>query len=107
MTKTELVKVIAEKTGVSQKEVKMIIDGFMEVVTEQLQKQEPVRLTGFGTFTVVKRKARTYVNPQDRTKKIKVPARVVPAFRVGSKLKAAVLESTKKKKRKPCKKKKK
>ncbi|NOZ91885.1 hypothetical protein GM182_06565 [bacterium 3DAC] len=107
MDKKTLVKAIAEKTGLPQKQVKAVIDAFTEVVMETLKKKEEVKLTGFGTFTVAERKERTYINPQTK-EPIKVPKRIVPVFRVGSKLKAAVMEEAKKtKKKKPCKKKKK
>ena len=45
---------------------------------------------GFGTFKVVKRAARTGVNPQNPTQKIKIPARKAPVFRPGKGLKEAV-----------------
>jgi len=49
-----------------------------------------VRLTGFGTFKASKRKAREWVNSQDPSKKIKIPAMNVITFKAGSGFKAAV-----------------
>ena len=99
MDKKTLVKTIAEKTGLPQKQVKAVVDAFTEVVMETLKKKEEVKLTGFGTFAVAERKERTYINPQTK-EPIKVPKRTVPVFRVGSKLKAAVMEEEPKKKTK-------
>jgi len=103
MNKKELIKAIAAKTGLSQKDVRAVIDAFIEVVIETLKKGEEVKITGFGTFTRSLRKARTYKNPQGG-RPIEVPDRYVPVFRVGSKLKA---EATKEVKRRRSRKKKK
>jgi DNA-binding protein HU-beta len=54
-----------------------------------LKKGDKLTLTGFGTFSVVKRKARTGRNPQTG-KEIKIPARKVAKFKAGNLLKNAV-----------------
>ncbi|MDP8220753.1 MAG: HU family DNA-binding protein, partial [Candidatus Stygibacter frigidus] len=54
-----------------------------------LKKGDKVSLVGFGTFKVAERKARTGVNPSTG-KKIKIPARKVPVFKPGKKLKESV-----------------
>jgi DNA-binding protein HU-beta len=46
-------------------------------------------LTGFGSWLVVKQKARTGINPQTK-EKIKIAATKVPKFRAGKALKDAV-----------------
>ncbi len=106
MNKKELIKAIAAKTGLAQKDVRAVIDAFVEVVVETLKKGEEVKITGFGTFTRSLRKARTYKNPQGG-EPIKVPDRYVPVFRVGSKLKAEATEEVKKGKKSSKRKKKK
>jgi len=72
MTKTELIATLAEELWVSKK-----LAG-------------EVRLTGFGTFKKSKRAARTWVNPQNPSQKIKIPAMNVVTFKAGSEFKAAV-----------------
>ena len=96
MNKKELVKAIAEKTKLPQKEVKAVIDAFVDVVIDALKKEEEVRLTGFGTFTLRERKERVYVNPKTG-EPIEVPKRRVPVFRVGSRLKEVTVVEKKKK----------
>jgi DNA-binding protein HU-beta len=56
-----------------------------DTIQEQLKKGEKVTLIGFGTFSVVKRKARTAKNPRTG-KAVKVPAKKVAKFKAGSKL---------------------
>jgi DNA-binding protein HU-beta len=89
MNKGELVKVLAEKTDLSQKDVKTVVDAFIETIGESLKKGEEVRLIGFGTFYVKERKARTGIKPGTK-EKIKIPAKKIPGFRPGSELKKLV-----------------
>ncbi len=89
MQKTDFIKAVAEKTGVSQKETKQVIDAALDVIAETLARGEKVTLTGFGTFEVRSRQAREGVNPQTRAK-IKIPATKTPGFSASSTLKDAV-----------------
>ena len=50
MQKTDFVKSVAERAGVSQKEAKQVVDAALDIVTETLKKGEKVTLTGFGTL---------------------------------------------------------
>ena len=58
-------------------------------MTKALKKGDKLTLTGFGTFSVAKRKARTGRNPQTG-KEIKIAATKVAKFKAGSLLKTAV-----------------
>ncbi len=89
MQKTDFVKSVAERAGVSQKEAKLVIDAALDIVTETLKKGEKVTLTGFGTFEVRQRQEREGVNPQTR-QKITIGATKTPGFSASSTLKEAV-----------------
>jgi DNA-binding protein HU-beta len=89
MQKTDFIKAVAERAGVSQKETKLVVDSALEVITEALARGEKVTLTGFGTFEVRSRQAREGVNPQTRDK-IQIPATRTPGFSASSTLKEAV-----------------
>ena len=90
MTKTALIATLAEELGVSKKLAGELVNSFVETVIKWVKKNGEVRLTGFGTFKTSKRKAREGVNPQDPSKKIKIPAMNVVTFKAGSDFKAAV-----------------
>jgi len=90
MTKYELIDAAADKTGLSKKDVERVVNAVVETVTKTLSKGEKVTLTGFGVFSVSKRKARKGVNPQNPNQKIKIPAMKVPKFKAGKTLKDAV-----------------
>ena len=86
ISKTDLVKELAEKTGMGPKEVKVLVDGMLESVTGHLKGGDKVQITGFGTFEVRERSARTGVKP-GTTEKMEIPASKYPAFKAGKGLK--------------------
>lgn len=89
VNKDALVGAIAEKTELSKKDVEMVLDGMVEVVTKALRDRNKVTLTGFGTFKTSDRAAREGINPQTK-EKIQIPAMTVPKFTAGKALKEAV-----------------
>jgi len=89
MNKPELIAAVAEKTGMKKKDVEAMLDAFVEVVKETLKKGDKVALIGFGTWATRERAKRNGVNPRTG-KKISIPAKVVPYFKVGKELKDAV-----------------
>lgn len=89
MQKTDFIKSVAERTGISQKETKQVIDAALDIISEALRDGQKVTLTGFGTFEVRQRQEREGVNPQTRAK-IKIPATKTPGFSASSTLKEMV-----------------
>ncbi len=90
MNKTELIEVIATKTGVVKKQAEDMIEAFTEIVTEELKNDREVVLAGFGAFSAKERKAREGVNPRNPSEKIHIPAVKVPKFKAGKALKDAL-----------------
>lgn len=90
MNKVELANAIAEATDQSKKVALDMLESFESIVTKTLVSGGEVTLTGFGTFSVSERKARTGVNPQNPSQKIQIPAVKVPKFKAGKSLKDAV-----------------
>lgn len=90
MTKQDLINAAATGTGVTKRAATEILDALLGNITKSLKKGENVTVTGFGTFRVSKRQARTGVNPRNPTQKIKIPAMKIPAFKAGKALKEAV-----------------
>jgi DNA-binding protein HU-beta len=89
VSKADLVDMVADETGLSKKSVKETMDALLEAMSTSIAKGSKVTLTGFGTFEVRKRKARTGVKP-GTTEKIKIPASKYPAFKAGKSLKDQV-----------------
>ena len=89
MTKAELVEKMAKEAKVTKAAAAKALDSFVDGVKKALKKGDKVMLIGFGTFSVVQRKARKGRNPQTG-KEIKIPARKAPKFSAGKALKTAV-----------------
>ena len=89
MNRQDLIIKIAEEAGVTKKAANLALNAMIDGITLALEKGDKVSLVGFGTFKVNYRNARTGVNPQTK-EKIQIPARKVPVFKAGKKLKDAV-----------------
>lgn len=89
MNKAMIVERMSKSTKTSKVICKDALEAFISAVGQALKSGKPVVLTGFGTFTVIKRKARTGVNPATG-KKMQIPAKKVPKFKPGKALKYLV-----------------
>lgn len=89
MNKEDLVKEVAKKTKMSQKDVSEILNATIESITKTVSKGKKVTLVGFGSFEGRKRASRMGRNPQTG-KELKIPAKTVPAFSAGKKFKELV-----------------
>lgn len=66
MNKQELVKVVASKIELTQKDTGVIVDALLETIQETLAKGEEINLHGFAKLSVTERAARKGVNPQTK-----------------------------------------
>ena len=89
MNKTELIAAVAEKAGLTKKDVEKAVAALLETVKGEVAKKGKVQLIGFGTFEARTRNARTGKNPRTN-EPIKIPAATVPAFKAGKAFKDAV-----------------
>jgi DNA-binding protein HU-beta len=85
MTKAELIAVMAEGACVTKAAAAKALEAFTGAVAKELKKSGKLGLVGFGTFSVVKRKAREGRNPQTG-KTIKIAAKKVVKFKAGKAL---------------------
>jgi DNA-binding protein HU-beta len=89
MKKDEMIARVAAGTGMTKRQAAKALEAMLMSITGQLKKGKKVSLSGFGTFTVSKRKARPGRNPRTGAI-ITIPATKVPVFRAGTRLKSAV-----------------
>jgi len=89
VAKREVVQVVAEKTGMSFKDAKAVVDAFLDALVDNLLKEGRVSIRGLGTFRVKEGKERFGVNPLTK-ERIKIPARKRVSFRPSSVLKKRV-----------------
>lgn len=89
MTKADLIDKIAEKSSLTKADSERALNAFLETVEGTLVSEGKLTLTGFGTFKVDQRKARTGRNPRTG-EEMKIPAQKVVKFTPGKILKEAV-----------------
>jgi len=85
MTKAELIAAIAGDAGITKVQASKALDSYIANVTGALKKDGKLGLVGFGTFSVMKRKARTGRNPQTG-EEIQIKAKNVVKFKAGKTL---------------------
>ena len=89
MTKTELIAITAEKTGMTKKDAERAVSAALEAVTAELSAGNRVQLAGFGIFETKTRQARTGRNPKTK-EAIEIPASTSVVFKASKTLKDAV-----------------
>ena len=89
MTKADLIANISKEAKITKAAAEKALNSFTSNVTKALKKGDKLTLTGFGTFMVAKRKARSGRNPRTG-KEIKIPATKVAKFKPGNKLRGTV-----------------
>ena len=95
MNKAELITKVSERTNVTQKVAKVIVDTLFEGMKESLEKGERIEIRGFGSFKVKKRKGRVARNPRTG-EQVMVSEHWVPLFKVSKEVKVLVNENLQK-----------
>ena len=89
MNKTELIASVSQSAGLTKKDTERVINAALDAVTASLAAGEKVQLSGFGTFEVKAREARSGRNPHTK-EAIEIPATNVPVFKASKTLKDTV-----------------
>jgi DNA-binding protein HU-beta len=89
MNKQDLIGTVAESSGLTKSDASKAVEGVFDAITGALKKGDEVRLVGFGTFSVTKRKASTGRNPRTG-EPMTIKASAQPKFKAGKGLKDSV-----------------
>ena len=89
MNKSDLVSAIADNSGLSKADAASALEATTSAITGALAKGDSVAITGFGSFLVRARAARSGRNPQTGAT-IQIKASNAPAFKAGKLLKESV-----------------
>jgi DNA-binding protein HU-beta len=89
MNKQELIGHVADRAGLNRNDAMRAVETMLEVITSTLKRGDEVRLVGFGTFSVAKRKASTGRNPRTG-EEMTIKASNQPKFKAGKGLKDSV-----------------
>lgn len=82
MNKSEFIKAIAEKSGLSAKDTQNAFDSMVAVITETLKAKEKIAISGFATIELREKAARDGINPLTK-QPIKIAAVRVPNLKFG------------------------
>ncbi len=89
MNKSELIKAVAERSGLPMKAAKEAVNTFFDTFIEAILADERIEIRGFGSF--VNKRYDAYVGRNPKTgEKIHVPEKRLPFFKVGKELKFRV-----------------
>ncbi len=89
MNKNDLIGAVADASGLSKSQASSAVESVFDSISGALKKGGEVRLVGFGTFSVAKRKASTGRNPRTG-EPMKIKASNQPKFKAGKGLKDSV-----------------
>ena len=89
MNKQELIATVADTAALGKGEATRAVEAVFDAISASLKKGDEVRLVGFGTFSVSKRKASTGRNPRTG-EPMSIKASSQPKFKAGKNLKDSV-----------------
>lgn len=89
MNKNDLIVEVSRETGLTRNDVSKAVECLFDTITSVLKSGDEVRLVGFGTFSVTRRKASTGRNPRTG-EPMEIGASSQPKFKSGKILKDAV-----------------
>jgi len=89
LTKKKLIKNLSAKTGLTQKQVKGVVDGVFSEIASALASGKAVRIAEFGSFSVYERKERRGRNPRTG-EEIVIPARKAIRFKASKNLRGGL-----------------
>ncbi|MDR2371299.1 MAG: integration host factor subunit beta [Treponema sp.] len=89
-TKADIIDSLYEKTGLSRKEIRVIVELFIDEIKNALVRGMAIELRGFGTFIVKVRKGRSKARNPKTGEPIEIRPHGIASFRAGQELKQDV-----------------
>jgi integration host factor subunit alpha len=92
LTKAELADLLYEKVGLNKRESKDMVEAFFREISDALEQNDPVKLSGFGIFQLRDKPERPGRNPKTGVE-IPIAARRVVTFHASQRLKDELRQS--------------
>jgi len=89
MKKSTIINQINQNISIAEKDIELIVNSMLNIITDSLKNGESVSLYGFGSFNLVKRKAKEIYIP-GTTNKVKIPEKYAIKFIPSNRLKQEV-----------------
>lgn len=87
INKNDLVEIVSEKTMISKKDVREVVETFLDLIENSLINEREVNLTNFGVLTPKRRSPRVGTHPKLHST-IEIGSTKVVTFRMSKSLKA-------------------
>lgn len=89
MNKAELIEALAQKSGLQKHKARLLLDAYIDIVTETMTRKEEITLIGFGTLIPHPQTERLARNPKTGTP-VMIPPRTTVKFKPGKYLLDAI-----------------
>ena len=89
ITKADIIEQVHNELGLNKTECKRLVEDFFQEIRDSLINDEAVKLSGFGNFELIDKKARPGRNPKTG-EDITISARRVVTFRAGNKMRKKI-----------------
>jgi DNA-binding protein HU-beta len=86
LTKIEIVDQIAKEAGIIKSAARAALESFVSLCAKEIKAGRPLRVSGLGTFSLKKTKARKGMNPKTG-EPLKISAKKRMAFKPSSQIK--------------------
>ncbi len=86
MIKADIVKKVAERLNLKDKDALGVVDRIIQAMKETICESERLEIRDFGVFQIKQRKARIGRNPRNK-EEYPIPPRKVVTFKLGKELK--------------------
>ena len=89
ITKADIIEHLHNDLGLNKSECKILVEDFFQEIKTSLINNEEVKLSGFGNFELLNKKARPGRNPKTG-EDVTISARRVVTFRAGNRLRKKI-----------------
>lgn len=87
MNKAEFIRAISDKACITQKDIGIVYDAIVEVITETLKAGDRISLVGLGTIELKRVEAKNGINPKTK-EAVQIPAANRPVCKFGEAFRA-------------------
>lgn len=89
MTKAEIAELVSTRGGYSRKEADELVEALLEQIKKTLEREDKIKIAGFGNFEVKRKATRRGRNPQTG-EALTIQSRRVLTFKPSAVLKNAI-----------------
>lgn len=86
MNNKEFISELSQQLGYTNKDTSLLVSSFVNILTQELQNNNVVTITGFGSFEVKKKLERIIINPATQERML-VPPKLTLSFKPSTLLK--------------------